>query len=241
MSISSEVLEFSRPGHYSTIIPVRQEDPYLCQAIDSVLNQSVEPGPVYVVVNGPKSADCESSRNVARYGGRVTLLTTPELGMVPALNCGIAVANTEFVAFLDSDDLWVSDKQEKQLELLMERPELDVATALATNFTEGSKGERKVLLTREACMFTNSTFRASTFDRFGAIDRSATHFNWLYRWWSNAHARGIQTASIGQVGTLRRIHQDNSWIAENKSGNASLLAELRLIVQQRRARGELEN
>ena len=221
-------------GSYTTIIPVRSEDPFLKQAIDSVLAQSAPSGPIIVVVNGSDPEDSQSAQNVREYQGRVQLLTTEVSGMVAAVNYGIRMAKTEFIAFLDSDDLWVPDKQERQLNLLSDQPLIDAATCLATNFEDQSDGTRRELVTAEAIMFTATLFRASTFVKFGALDPESTHFNWLYRWWSVARERGIQTRSIGTVGTLRRIHDNNSWVTENKEGNEILFSELRSIMHRRR-------
>lgn len=226
----------SLEGCYTTIIPVRSEDPFLCEALDSILAQSLEPGPILVVVNGNDPTESQSALNVRKYQGRIELLTSLEIGMVPAINVGIANTKTEFVAFLDSDDLWVTDKQEKQLQLLLDRPELDAATSRASNFRTEADGGRKILMNAEASMFTATTFRRSTFDKFGALDPESTHFTWLYRWWSSAHEQGIRTESIGATGALRRIHSTNSWVVENEEGNGILLSELRSIVQQRRSR-----
>jgi len=228
-------------GSYTTIIPVRSADPFLKQAIDSVLAQSAPPGPIWVVVNGSDPEDSQSARDVREYQGRVQLMSINETGMVAALNHGIKMAETEFIAFLDSDDLWVSDKQERQLDLLSEHPLIDAATCLATNFGVESNGSRRELVTAEAIMFTSTLFRASTFVKFGALDPQSTHFNWLYRWWSLARERGIQTGSTGTVGTLRRIHDNNSWVTENKEGSGILFSELRSIVHRRRLSQSLGN
>jgi len=231
-----EQIGYKPMGAYSTIIPVRAEDPYLCEAIDSVLAQSLPPKVVMVIVNGSDPAESQSAQNVRQYEGRVQLLTTAEIGLVPAINRGISKAETEFISFLDSDDVWLADKQSRQIQLLQDQPLLDAATSKAMNFKDDIDGTRLEQLTAETIMFTATTFRASTFVKFGALDPGSTHFNWLYRWWSSARERGIQTASTGTVETLRRIHDENSWVADNKKGKDILLTELRSIVQQRRAR-----
>ncbi len=229
-------------GSYTTIIPARSEDPFLKQAIDSVLAQSAPPGPIMVVVNGSDPQDSQTAQTVRKYQGRVQLLKTKETEMkvpgsaiVTALNHGISMTKTEFVAFLDSDDLWVSDKQERQLDLLNERPFIDAATCLASNFRVQPDGIRTDLATAEAVMFTATLFRASTFVKFGELDPESTHFTFLYKWWSSARENGIQTASIETVGTLRRIHDNNSWVVENKNAHEVLFSELRAIVQRRRS------
>jgi glycosyltransferase involved in cell wall biosynthesis len=56
---------------------------------------------------------------------RIRLIATDHCGFPSILrNRGIAAARAEWIAFIDSDDLWVSDKLERQLALHRERPQL---------------------------------------------------------------------------------------------------------------------
>lgn len=83
-------------------------------------------------------------------------------------------------------------------------------------------------------MFTCTTFRTSAFDRYGALDPNATHFTWLYRWWSQAKARGISTTHLDYLGVKRRLHPSNSWTLQRSVAHQHLLGELRQLHHARR-------
>jgi len=90
----------------SVIIPTWNRARVVCEAIESVLSQTLAGLEVIVVDDG--STDDTDSRLRARYGDdpRVTLLSQPNGGPAAARNRGLAAARGELVAFLDSDDLW---------------------------------------------------------------------------------------------------------------------------------------
>jgi glycosyltransferase involved in cell wall biosynthesis len=160
--------------------------------------------------------------------------------MITALNHGLAQVATPFVAFMDSDDLWMPEKQERQVSLLQSDPSLDVVTCVATNVREESDGSLVELRSAPSSMFTASTFRLTTFERFGTIDTESTHFTWLYRWWSAAKLGGISTGHIDYVGLNRRLHGGNSWAEKGAIAHRELLAELRLIAKARRLAASVE-
>lgn len=222
-------------GEYTTIIPVRREDPFLCEAIDSVLSQTSEPGPVLVVVNGEGEGESESAQVAAAYGGRVNVVSIGHAGIVAALNVGIQLSTTPYLAFLDSDDLWLPHKQEEQLDLLNRDSSLDAVRCKVTNFRDSPKAGRQVLAPREANMFVAITFRAAVFERFGRVDPRASHHTWLYRWISNAKKQGIRIGTTGEAGVMRRVHDHNSWIVEREKGQKELFLELRRITRDRRS------
>ena len=76
----------------------------------------------YVFV-GDGSADC-TSRVVSRYSERrlkfVKLANNS--GTSAARNAGISLAQGEYIAFLDSDDEWLPDKLEQQVETIRASP-----------------------------------------------------------------------------------------------------------------------
>jgi len=84
-------------------------------ALDSVLAQTVPPSRCLVVDDG--SRDETEALVRSRYPG-VTYLRQPPLGVSAARNLGIRHADTDWIAFLDSDDRWHPDKLAKQLQAL---------------------------------------------------------------------------------------------------------------------------
>jgi glycosyltransferase involved in cell wall biosynthesis len=105
----------------SVILPVYDRAAAIGGAIESALAQTYAPIEVLVVDNG--STDGTEER-VRAFGARVKLLHEPRRGPYPARNRGVASAQGELVAFLDSDDRWLPGKLEAQVRALEARPEV---------------------------------------------------------------------------------------------------------------------
>ncbi len=104
----------------SVIIPTYNRLPMLMEAVDSVLTQDFEDIELIVVDDG--STD-ETGEEIKRYGGRVRLLQHSEnRGVSAARNRGILHARGKYIAFLDSDDLWVKGKLKIQVTFLDDNP-----------------------------------------------------------------------------------------------------------------------
>ncbi len=104
----------------SVIIPTCNRLPMLKEAVDSVLAQDFEDFELIVVDDGSTDGTGEE---IQQYGGRVKLLQFPEnRGVSAARNRGILSSRGKYVAFLDSDDLWVKGKLRVQVEFLDENP-----------------------------------------------------------------------------------------------------------------------
>ncbi|MBM3298290.1 MAG: glycosyltransferase family 2 protein, partial [Candidatus Aminicenantes bacterium] len=106
----------------SVIIPAHNRAGFLAAALDSVLEQDYfrlepEPRPVEILVADDGSED-DTAAVVGRYGGRVGHLRLPHRGVSAARNAGLERARGEFIAFLDSDDLWLKPKLRAQMSYL---------------------------------------------------------------------------------------------------------------------------
>jgi len=105
----------------SVVIPTHNRADYLCEAIESVLRQTVAAVEVIVIDDG--STD-HTPAVVARYAPDVRYIWQPNAERGAARNHGLRQARGEFVAFLDSDDVWTADKLAYDLDLFARRPEL---------------------------------------------------------------------------------------------------------------------
>jgi glycosyltransferase involved in cell wall biosynthesis len=221
------------------MIVVRPRDPYLNEAIISVLNQTLTCAKILVVVNGSSDPDCESMAVVKSFGNPVEGLLLEELGIVPALNEGISQVVTPYLAFVDSDDLWVETKQEQQLSILNSDSSIDAVNSIVTNFRGGPDGKREFLNSAQSSVRAAVTFRSDVFSRFGAFDPVSSHFTHLYRWYAQAIRRGLAVSRQNEIGLLRRIHSDNGWVKDRQKGMSELQSELRALARQKRGeRGE---
>jgi len=104
----------------SIIIPAYNRLPMLREAVDSVLAQDFEDVEILVVDDGSTDGTGEGMK---KYGGRVKLLEhSANRGVSAARNTGILHAKGKYIAFLDSDDLWVKGKLRIQINFLDENP-----------------------------------------------------------------------------------------------------------------------
>jgi glycosyltransferase involved in cell wall biosynthesis len=99
----------------SAIIPTYNRAKLVSDAIQSVLRQSYTNVEIIVVDDGSSDNTCEI---LHKFGDAITVLRQRNAGPAAARNYGIAAAQGEFVAFLDSDDVWLPTKLERQVSLL---------------------------------------------------------------------------------------------------------------------------
>ena len=112
----------SRPT-VSVVINVFNAEPYLAEAIDSVLAQTYQDFELIVVDDG----STDRTGDVARgYGDKLRYERQENGGIGSARNRGIGLAQGEFFAFLDADDRYVPDKLERQLAAFGEDPSLEM-------------------------------------------------------------------------------------------------------------------
>lgn len=105
----------------SVIIPTYNRKEYVQEAIDSVLAQTYTDYEIIVIDDGSSDATGEALR--ARYGDRIHYIWQENQGESAARNYGIGISQGEYVALLDSDDLWLPDKLAKQTDVLDRNPD----------------------------------------------------------------------------------------------------------------------
>jgi glycosyltransferase involved in cell wall biosynthesis len=99
----------------SVIIPTYNRADTVCASIDSVLGQTYPNIEVIVVDDG----STDGTRGVLEtYGKRIRIVTQVNAGPAIARNRGISVAKGDIIALLDSDDLWLPTKLERQVKSL---------------------------------------------------------------------------------------------------------------------------
>lgn len=104
----------------SVIIPTYNRASVLPRAIDSVLEQSSPPGEIIVVDDG--STD-DTKAIIEHNYPQVKYIHQENKGVSTARNVGIEAARYEWIALLDSDDEWLPEKLEKQMEALGKEPD----------------------------------------------------------------------------------------------------------------------
>ncbi len=101
----------------SVIIPTYNRSEYISETIDSVVAQTYKDFEIIVVDDG--STD-NTKEVLAKYGSKIKVIDQVNSERAIARNNGVQNSSGEYIAFLDSDDLWLEDKLEKQVKILDE-------------------------------------------------------------------------------------------------------------------------
>lgn len=112
----------------SVVIPNHNHAAYIVAALDHVANQTFRDWEVIVIDDGSTDASLEI---LEQYQPPLTILRCEHKGPAAARNLGIAASDSEYIAFMDADDLCESRRLELQVQKL-ENEKLDlVASALS--------------------------------------------------------------------------------------------------------------
>jgi glycosyltransferase involved in cell wall biosynthesis len=104
----------------SVVIPTFNRKHIVGKAIESAINQTYKHIEIIVVDDGSSDGSAEF---IAGYGSAVKYIFKENGGVSSARNLGIRKSIGEFVAFLDSDDVWLPDKLEKQIHFFEKNPD----------------------------------------------------------------------------------------------------------------------
>jgi glycosyltransferase involved in cell wall biosynthesis len=165
----------------SVIIPTYNRGWIIKEAIDSVLAQDYTEFEVIVVDDG--STD-HTSDILNSYGDVIKVFSEKNKGVSAARNRGIEEASGTFIAFLDSDDLWLSQKLSVQIEFFNQTPdalicqteEVWIRNGLRVNPKKRHKKPSGMIFkpSLELCLISPSAvmIRRSLFDRVGEFDET---------------------------------------------------------------------
>lgn len=106
----------------SIIMPAYNSAQYIEQSIESVLKQSYKNWELIVVDDCSVDDTYKIVEKLCLNEERIKLFRlNANSGVAMARNFAINVSRGKYIAFLDSDDLWLPDKLEKQLKLMREK------------------------------------------------------------------------------------------------------------------------
>ena len=106
----------------SVIIPAYNRASLLKEAVESVLQQSFSDFELIVVDDGSTDA----TRELIKDYPAVRYIYQPNKGVSSARNQGIKQAVGDLIAFLDSDDLWIDNKLERQVTFFNDNPAVSI-------------------------------------------------------------------------------------------------------------------
>jgi len=106
----------------SVIIPTFNRAKLLVEAVRSVVDQKDVPEDVEIIVVDDGSTD-NTREALAALAGKIAYIRHEHSGVSKARNLGISKSSGEWIAFLDSDDLWLPGKLHAQMKFFSDHPE----------------------------------------------------------------------------------------------------------------------
>jgi glycosyltransferase involved in cell wall biosynthesis len=184
---------------------------YLAEAIESILTQTYQTIEVIVVDDGSTDG---SGRVAKRFGLPVRHTFQANCGTGAARNRGVELAQGEFLAFLDQDDLWIKDKLSNQMAAFHHNPEVDIVSGNIEQFyspelLEGNK---------DGAPYHSKTMPGPhvgamliTRDAFLRVGPFGTNFQIaeFIDWYARSKELGLNSLVLPDIVMRRRIHLNN--------------------------------
>jgi len=121
----------------SVVVPSYNHQDYISETLKSLEKQTFQNFEIIVVDDGSTDRTVEA---VKSFPSRARIFTQEHQGVVAARNRGVSLARGEYICFVDSDDVILSDRFEKQVAVL--DSDLEVGLVFADALIIDSKGEQ---------------------------------------------------------------------------------------------------
>jgi GT2 family glycosyltransferase len=158
--VKQKYVEFFRPL-VSVVIPTYNQADFLVEAITSAQNQTYPNIEIVVVNDGSTDNTTEILKKLSEQDQRIRCFSQENQGLASAFNKAVQESKGEYIVHLDSDDIYETEKIQKQLEILQQDKSIDlVYTAIQVIDKEG-----KPLMQMRGSDVDPDTFRAQMFFR----------------------------------------------------------------------------
>jgi len=203
----------------SVVIPAYNVAPYIRQAVESALNQTVTDIEVLVIDDGSTDGTIEQLSKIGDR--RLRIIRRTHAGVSVTRNVGIQMAGAPYIGFLDGDDIWLPQKLEKHLSLMEVHPDTDLTFSLSRVIDETGRTISLPLLQpagvitfqellRENIVWTSSSVvvRKEGFLKAGLFDPDLVPCEDYDMWLRMARLRPDNLRCVKEVLTLYRRRPD---------------------------------
>lgn len=177
----------------SVVIPCYNSERFLRETIQSVQSQTYQADEIIVVDNNCTDKTVEIAEEMG-----TTVVKQPKQGLPCARNKGIETAKNEWIAIVDSDDVWLENKIELQWKAIEKFPQAELVSCHFVSFIK-QHGVKKIIVLREFQMPADFDRSKTIIDEtYGYAERI---YSDLYSWFPiNASTALINTKVFEKVG-----------------------------------------
>ena len=202
---------------YSVLMSLynKEQPEYLRAALDSMINQTVKPDEIVLVEDGPLTD--ELYKVIEEYEDYLHIVVNEKnLGLGVALNKGLEACKNELVARMDTDDIAVPDRCEKQLRYFAIHPDVTILGGQIEEFIVDPQkpvGKRAVPETDEElkeyikrrCPFNHMTVMFKKMDILKVGSYQDWFWNEDYFLWIRLALKGYKFANLSVTLVKTRI------------------------------------
>jgi glycosyltransferase involved in cell wall biosynthesis len=220
----------------SIVIPAYNAEAFIKAAIESVLAQGHRPLEVIVVDDGSSDGTADIAES---FGPPVTCYRQNNGGPPVARNRGLAVAQGEYIGFLDADDLYEPGRIEFQLNKLMDNPAVEVVIGrklceqLASAPDEPAAFKPMEVSAHIDVSLGVCLFRRTAFERVGLMEESLRHCD-DWDWFMRARELAVPMLLHEETVLRYRLHMNNI-TRDQEAGKRYLAIMLKRSIDRRRA------
>ncbi|MBE9913438.1 glycosyltransferase [Paenibacillus donghaensis] len=220
----------------SVVIPAYNHEKFIGDAIESLFNQTYPHIDIIVVDDGSTDG---TQKTLDRYRNRITAIRQSNSGVCAARNAGIRLARGRYICFLDSDDLFLPDKIERQLEVFHKNPKIGLVHTGANVMSKAMDGwnlwytytppvfhsrdeQIKALLEANYIVCSTVMIRRDLFSLAGLFDTRYRHYGEDYDMWLRLLAWS-DFSSVPEVMLHYRWHGGN----QSRSADQEAISNIR--------------
>ncbi len=218
---------------YSVIIPVFNGANFLAETLSSVAVQKIKPTEIILVDDGSGDGSADLGAALA-LELKLTLqcYRQENKGPAAARNLGICRASTNYLTFLDADDLWDLNKMDKQFALLERAPDAQFTWGQVCLFE--MRGSQRLQLGKPSHRpnLGSALFHRSAFEAVGLFDESMRCSEDL-DWFLRAREKNVHYVEHPDIVLWYRQHENNTWLGTPNPNRAQFLALKKKIDRKR--------
>jgi glycosyltransferase involved in cell wall biosynthesis len=217
---------------YSVVIPAYNAANTIPQAIQSIFEQTIRPQEVIVVDDGSTDGTADI---VAALAGPIRIIRQQNGGPGAATTAGFRCVSAPFIATLDSDDVWLPTKTERQAAVFDSNPSAAGVFGLGRLFADGTDpnpdgpGPVQRLWTRTTLMFRVEAARA-----VGDFNDLPGQLGEVIDWVARSRDLGHRHVMVEEVLALRRIRRGSLSHALTADRSRGYLVAVRAAMERRR-------
>jgi len=205
---------------FSVIIPTRNREQFLSEAVASVLSQADVSLELLIVNDGNALATTFKDK-------RIRILDNGMRTAVPARSLGVAEAAGEFIAFLDDDDFFIDTRHlAKAANAFHQHTDFYFANG-EMRFPDGKvklfdrSADALSLEQDNTILISAVSYRKAIHNKLGSFDEALPYY-WDWDWYLRVARAGFKLHHESQPAVAIRVHQNNMSSANEAARRANL-------------------